>query len=263
MGIAGVTLIACFSGFGLIAFPATHIRWFMHWVSPSELNTLERNLTRTLKDIVERKKRLVLKTEEEPQTGFFQRMVSRISNKDDLWNLQNEIKGLEIFAETQYAEYCELKREEERLMLSYDTKGEIYNIVGYLFSVYGLYKIITSLINIVFGRSDRGDPITFILDFVHFNIDVSFWTQMISLFLIGIMISLTIRGLIKKIFKLFSELSAFVSPVNITLFLSQLMGMYFVSSILLLRSTLPVPYRYVELITLEICIYRDFIGIGL
>lgn len=243
VGLAGVSLIACFSGFGSIAFPATHIKWFMKKVSADELRNMERQLERTMGSIALKKKELLVQKSDEDQSNFFQRFVSRISNKDVVVSLRSEIQGLEFFADTQFTEYCEFKRERERIESSNTTRGKIYNIAGYFFSVYCAYKFITSLVNITFGRRNQEDPITMALKIVNLNIDISFWTQVISLLLIGIMISLTVRGLLKKIFKLFSEWSAVISSVNVALFLAQLMGMYFISTILLLRANLPEAYR--------------------
>jgi hypothetical protein len=97
------------------------------------------------------------------------------------------------------------------------------------------------------GRTGSTDPITALISkFVsHTNmkIDVRFWSQQLSFFFIGLMIFLSIRGLLNELSKFFRAFSRHVSSSNIILFLAHLMGLYFLSSVLLMRQNLPPEYR--------------------
>ena len=57
----------------------------------------------------------------------------------------------------------------------------------------------------------------------------------------------SIRGLLLTMSKFFIWISSPKSSSLIVLFFSQLMGMYFVSMVLLMRMNMPVQYRLVDL----------------
>jgi len=73
--------------------------------------------------------------------------------------------------------------------------------------------------------------------------DVQFWSQYVSFILIGIIVVTSIRGLLITLTKFFYFISSNRSSTVIFLFLAQLMGMYFISSILLIRMSMPAQYR--------------------
>jgi hypothetical protein len=75
-------------------------------------------------------------------------------------------------------------------------------------------------------------------------IDVRFWSQQLSFFFVGLMIVLSIRGLLNELSKFFKAFSRHVSSSNIILFLAHIMGLYFLSSVLTMRQNLPLEFRY-------------------
>lgn len=100
--------------------------------------------------------------------------------------------------------------------------------------------------------------------FCHVEIDVPFWSQHISFLFVGIIIAASIRGLLNQLMKvlelsacsplvtlftrcaqLFYTYSSSVTSSSIVLVLAHVMGMYFTSSVLLLRMSLPLQYRCV------------------
>jgi len=106
-----------------------------------------------------------------------------------------------------------------------------------------------STVNIVFDRKFTMDPVTRGLDIalrhLHIEIDVPFWSQHISFLLVGVMIASSIRGFLNQLMKFFNEYSSSLSSNNIILLLAQIMGMYFVSTVLLMRMSLPEDYRVI------------------
>ncbi|KAJ1952098.1 hypothetical protein EC988_003736 [Linderina pennispora] len=69
-----------------------------------------------------------------------------------------------------------------------------------------------------------------------------FWSQQLSFAIVGMMVIGSIRGLLIQFTKLFS-FSNTVSPGNVVLFLAHILGMYFVSCMLMMRMSLPPKYR--------------------
>ena len=104
-----------------------------------------------------------------------------------------------------------------------------------------------STVNIVFDRVGRVDPITKGMEIaVHWfglQVDVVFWSQHISFYLVGAIVFCSTRGLLLTMSKFFIWISSPKSSNFLVLFLSQIMGMYFVSMVLLMRMNMPVQYR--------------------
>ncbi|KAL4837765.1 hypothetical protein H8958_010776 [Nasalis larvatus] len=90
------------------------------------------------------------------------------------------------------------------------------------------------------------DPVTRVIEitvnYLRIQCDVKFWSQHISSILVGIIIATSIRGLLITHTKLFYAISSSKSSSVNVLLLAQIMGMYFVSSVLLIRMNMPLEY---------------------
>jgi hypothetical protein len=75
------------------------------------------------------------------------------------------------------------------------------------------------------------------------DIDVLFWSQHISFGLVGIIVFCSTRGFLLTMSKFFIWMSSPKSSNFLVLVLSQIMGMYFVAMVLLMRMNMPVQYR--------------------
>ena len=73
--------------------------------------------------------------------------------------------------------------------------------------------------------------------------DVVFWSQHISFVFIGILVASNVRGFLIRMSKIFSAISTANSFRVFGIFLAWLMGMYFVSFVLLMRMNMPPEYR--------------------
>lgn len=139
------------------------------------------------------------------------------------------------------------KRKKERIAYSKTFKGKYFNFLGYFFSIYCVWKIFISTINIIFDRVGKVDPVTrgieIAVNYIGIQFDVKFWSQQISFLLIGIIIVTSIRGLLITLTRFFYAIASSKSSNVIVLCLAQLMGMYFVSSVLLIRMNMPQEYR--------------------
>lgn len=163
--------------------------------------------------------------------------------------LNSEILPLEEFGKHLFLEIVEAHNAKSRVEYSKTWQGIYFNIVGHFFSIYCIWKIIICTINIVFDRVGKVDPITkgmaIVVHHMGYQIDVRFWSQQISFLVIGIIAVTSIRGLLITIAKFFNAISNRQSSNLVVLGLAQLMGMYFVSSVLLIRMNMPPKYRVI------------------
>lgn len=98
-----------------------------------------------------------------------------------------------------------MRNMQERQRWARTLQGKYFNVLGHFFSLYCLWKIFICTINIVFDRVGKKDPVTRGLEIaVHwcgFQMDVAFWSQHVSFFLVGLMVVTSIRGLLLTLTK--------------------------------------------------------------
>ena len=106
----------------------------------------------------------------------------------------------------------------------------------------------------IFQRTGSSDPITKVLSImmshldrnnVDYHIDTAFWSQQLSFWLAGIIVFGSVRGFLKLLTRILHSLTLKVtfSTSNTLLFVAHMMGMYFLSSVLMMQMSLPPEYR--------------------
>lgn len=113
-------------------------------------------------------------------------------------DIKREINGLEEMNRQLFLELVDLNRTLERISFSKTLQGKYFNFVGYFFSIYCIWKIFISSINIIFDRVGKVDPVTrsieIVVGYLGFKFDVQFWSQNISFLVVGIIVVTSIRG---------------------------------------------------------------------
>ncbi|AWP13262.1 Golgi pH regulator isoform 6 [Scophthalmus maximus] len=226
VGVIGVTLMALLSGFGAVNCPYTYMSYFLRNVTDSDILALERRLLQTMDMIISKKKRIAMTRrqmyqrgeDQNKQTGFWgmiKSVTSTQTGSENLSLIQQEVDALEELSRQLFLETVDLQATKERIEYSKTFQGKYFNFLGYFFSIYCVWKIFM----------------------------VKFWSQHISFILVGIIIVTSIRGLLITLTKFFYAISSSKSSNVIVLVLAQIMGMYFVSSVLLMRMSMPLEYR--------------------
>jgi len=264
IAVIGVTVIAVLSGFGAVNCPYNYLAFFLRPVDEAEIQSLERRLVQTLDVIVARKKKLLTSQNElrkrvpgldSPEKSLFQRIISVVRSGDDsraeskIQTVQLEIKGLEEMSKQLFLEINDLRCEQVRHRMSRTVKGRFFNLLGYFFSGFCIYKMVMATMNIVFDKKvSQTDPVTkgmqMALKYLHVQIDVALWSYNISFLFVGIIIATSMRGFLRNLLKFYSWSRSFSSN-SMVLLLAQVMGMYFTSSVLLMRLSLPKEYRMI------------------
>uniref|UniRef100_A0A2K6GQF9 Abscisic acid G-protein coupled receptor-like domain-containing protein n=1 Tax=Propithecus coquereli TaxID=379532 RepID=A0A2K6GQF9_PROCO len=179
--------------------------------------------------------------------GMIKSVTTSAPGSENLTLIQQEVDALEELSRQLFLETADLYATKERIEYSKTFKGKYFNFLGYFFSIYCVWKIFMATINIVFDRVGKTDPVTrgieITVNYLGIQFDVKFWSQHISFILVGIIIVTSIRGLLITLTKFFYAISSSKSSNVIVLLLAQIMGMYFVSSVLLIRMSMPLEYR--------------------
>ncbi|XP_032124797.1 Golgi pH regulator isoform X5 [Cebus imitator] len=258
VGVIGVTLMALLSGFGAVNCPYTYMSYFLRNVTDTDILALERRLLQTMDMIISKKKRMAMarrtlfqKGEVYNKPSGFWGMIKSVATSapgsENLTLIQQEVDALEELSRQLFLETADLYATKERIEYSKTFKGKYFNFLGYFFSIYCVWKIFMATINIVFDRVGKTDPVTrgieITVNYLGIQFDVKFWSQHISFILVGIIIVTSIRGLLITLTKFFYAISSSKSSNVIVLLLAQIMGMYFVSSVLLIRMSMPLEYR--------------------
>nr|CAG4644822.1 EOG090X06XN [Leptodora kindtii] len=231
-------------------------------VTHADIQIVERKLMQTMDMIVVKKKRIAVIERDagsrknrqiaEGQSSSVWSMLKSVglsssSGSETVSALKSEVSALEELSRKLFVEAVDLHTMEEKLEWSTTWQGKYFNFLGYFFSIYCMWKIFISTVNIVFDRVGKVDPVTRGLEIaVHWlrlSIDVNFWSQHVSFFLVGCIVVTSIRGLLLTLTKFFYAISSSKSSNIIVLILAQIMGMYFVSSVLLMRMNMPAEYR--------------------
>lgn len=193
--------MALLSGFGAVNYPYTSMNVFMRSVSLEDVRKIERKLLQTMEMIAMKKKKIALAERDKRERargrgddggGTWWGKIRSVapSVPDNVPLLKTEVQALEELSRFLFLEAHELQNAQERMEWSKTCQGMYFNLLGYFFSMYCIWKIFISTVNIVFDRVGKVDPITktfdILVNWIGFNIDVSMWSQQLSFIVVGI-----------------------------------------------------------------------------
>ena len=176
-------------------------------------------------------------------------LPSSVVQSRDVRSLRAELRVLDLVSRQLFVELQSLREGVSAAATARTWYGRLLNLLGYFFSLFCLYKMLLATVNIVFQRVNKTDPITRSLSLLLNHVllidvdDVRLWSQYLSFLLVGVLVATQIRSFLLLLMRLFHAYASPASSSAMVLLLCELMGMYFVSSVLLMRMSLPMEYR--------------------
>lgn len=259
LGVTGVALMASLSGFASVSAIWHNFGPRPKLVNDSDLTRKQTGLDTTLEMIREKKARLrqIERNLAEAPTssrGFWSKAVGtfRSGNTDtqEKQTLEMELSGLDAMADSLESSLTVLRSRRAEQLKATTPLGRAMLAFQYVFSVYCVYRIVTTIITILRRsfRHDMGsdtDPITYAIAWfarhVYPSLDQASWAQQISFLLSGAMLLASFSA-VTQTFHLFSRFLPSLlhaTKSNFALLISQISGMYVISSALMLRGMMP------------------------
>ena len=262
--VLGICLLGALSGFGAVHFPYTTIRIFHRTIPDAEVLSLERRLVQSVETIVERKKEIeTLKREMVRETSErgakrsggvlgrlasgFQLPVFQEGRAKRIININAEVDALEMVNRTLFADLHDINLLKERKRLAKTAYGRFLEACGVGMAVICGYRFVAGLKRLLFMQTPKSDPISFALHLflanksIHVNPEVL--AQYLSLLLIAFLVINSMQNFILQLVKLFFAFGGGVTTDALVLFTTEMVGLYFISSVLLIREQLPERYR--------------------
>ncbi|TMW62040.1 hypothetical protein Poli38472_009533 [Pythium oligandrum] len=267
VSLLGVVFMALLSGFGAVNCPYEYLSFFWRRIAEEDIEFLEKRLRHNLDILFAKKKRLHHETLVSARrrtaggdgngsgSSVFTRVFSLFKSKgieDETYlkGLEAEIETLESLSRELFLEIHDMRDVQQRSRRAATLRGRIFNLFGYILSVFCVYKMFMSTINVVFRRNREKDPITDAIEKILYIwpsfalwINIRFISEVASLVFVGILVFTQTRGFLLTIVKFFRAWSSIVSSNSVVLWLAHLMGMYFVSSFVLMRMNLNPTHR--------------------
>eukprot|EP01059_Diplonema_ambulator_P006554 TRINITY_DN16209_c0_g4_i1.p1 TRINITY_DN16209_c0_g4~~TRINITY_DN16209_c0_g4_i1.p1 ORF type:complete len:512 (+),score=102.22 TRINITY_DN16209_c0_g4_i1:60-1538(+) len=270
VGVIGVSVMAVLAGFGAVTTPRQYLAYITARNSKTPMINFpeaQQRLVVTLDALLKKCRQeatLALKlssTEKDSSPiGWVKSLFTGPSHGDhlQLQTVKMEVSALAKVAAELYEQLNEIRSLEEDIRFSRTPRGKVFTLLGYILSIYCVYKTLMAAASIILDRVAKVDPITRVLGWMGVRVDcmtkdqegctdtdlMAFqYVQFISLLFLGIMIVSSVRGFLIVVQKVVHMYCKRVSPNTISVFFGWLLGAYTVSTVILLRMSLPKHYR--------------------
>ncbi|CDW55409.1 DUF3735 and ABA GPCR domain containing protein [Trichuris trichiura] len=228
VGVIGVLIVAALAGFGAISCLYTSLPF------PEDYpDKVERQIGKTIEMIAAKK----FGTFKERQPSSFLSFYTEVFE---------DVKSLEAFNERLFMELAEINAINQRKEYARTFRGKYFLVLGYFLSLLSIWKIFSSIINIVFDRYGTVDPVTRVIGiavhYMGFDFDVKLWSQHFSFVFVGCLSLSSVRSLLVSFAKFFIAIlkQRATNRVN-----TNFQGMYLLSTVLLVRMSMPPEYRWI------------------
>mmetsp|Transcript_8372 Transcript_8372/g.25165 ORF Transcript_8372/g.25165 Transcript_8372/m.25165 type:complete len:489 (+) Transcript_8372:51-1517(+) len=297
--VVGTSILAVLAGFTAVELPFSYLSALFRPVSRAEVEAREDRLLRALDVVrsVRDKEALNFSVHTWPQEPMKRVSSSPAFNRDTPLKKRiivglrrfydNVVYGENVPLEGDEPASVVIEKEARVRFLEYHESltawrasqqakrplGIMASILGYLLLIGCVMRVIFAVNNIIKSHSERqSDPSEGIHKFLialGFDVDVQMISQSFTFLFTSVLLSVNIRAALRRITLVFSLMSSNSTlSSSAAIFLAQLLGAYFLSTIVIIRSILPLGYRVMiaeALGDLEYQFYRrwfDYLFIG-
>lgn len=261
IGVIGISVMSLLSGFASVSSPWHNFFARTKPVTESAIARKAAGLEATQDMLATKRSRLralELKMSESSSESFFQKAIGSIRGNADLTERQTlllEISGLEAMSLSLSSSHAGLQSRFQQQQRSKSAKGRLLLSAAYVFSLFCIYRIITTFLTFVrrfiVSRKDpdfaftTSDPVDNILALLakHYDsqLDQAVWARTISFLLSGIILFASFSSVMQT-FHLFSRfLPSLLKTIqaNLALVVAQVCATYVISASLMLRAMIP------------------------
>lgn len=257
LGITGTSMMALLSGFAAVSAIWQNFTTQARLVSEADINRKQAGLDATLDMLAGKKTRhrqVELKVSDAPSRGFFQKAIGSIRGNADMQELKTlefEISGLKTMSASLQNSLSILQSGRASQLRATTATGRVTNLFSYVFSCYCVYRIGSTMINVtrrtLYSTSPSAsiDPVTHVIALfarhIYPSLNQAAWARQISFLLSGVILLASFNAVLQT----FHLLARFLPGVlqaarsNIALLVSQMAGLYVISSALMLRNMMP------------------------
>ena len=166
--------------------------------------------------------------------------------------LEAEIEAMDHVVRSLFAETHEARLARERRAAASTARGKLNDIAGAAMCLTCFWRVASGVFRLVFrGTGSAGfaagtDPVTRTLrSVVTLPISPEAMSQILSLLFIGALVGASLRNFLRVVFRVFFAVGGGGGGTSamLVLFVSEILGLYFLSSVLLIRNNLPDKYR--------------------
>lgn len=265
----GVIFMALLGGYAAVATPRAYLTPFWSRNSQSTARHLVSALSKRHRHVVDlwaaKQRQLVLISAAENTgstnnnssgggggrvAGFVSWIADTItSTASQKAQLTAEVDGL---CRVSLSLFMQISDAEEMLKLAESgrsAKGVAFASFGLVLSLYCVFKMLLTTVNLVLWRFSTTDPVTRLFQlltiWINLDVDVGFYVSRIALIFNVVVIISAMRGFLVTTFRITTQFMSAVGANTTVLFFSLCMGLYFIAMLLLMRLSLPEQHRLV------------------
>ncbi|KAM6493159.1 G protein-coupled receptor 89 [Amanita muscaria] len=255
--ILGTIILGLLSGFGAISNSWGFIPFFSNSrpvPTEQQISSTEYSLSAIRNDLKDRHAVAARKPDSSADRTWLSRVSATFRPGSEL---DQEIRGLEALEYEMVRKVEALRDARDAAKFSSSWRGRAFRVVGYLFAIYCVVRILSALANL-FIPSQRlassettysdiiSELVVYVLSWIYTKRsirleDVTPIARQLSLVFVGIMILTSVRLVLRGVTRALRVTSRNLSASLMLLILAQLMGIYLLSTIVQMRSSFPPP----------------------
>ena len=267
LGLVGVVTISAMSGWGAVHGPYLYGPWFVKTFDEAQIRAVAHRLRGVQEQVSTLKRRLVLvqghaavpasMLDADPLAPTLNARASRGGGPKPeslrVADLAARVAAMEMLSTELFLELNEMHLAKRSVQFRKTRRGRVYTALGFVFAAYCVLKVVGAAYSLVWPRP-LGEPdlatrvIRASVSLLASSPELArVWAQSLSFALVGILVFNSFRGLLMnagKAVHAFGWSADATSHALASLVLTEVVGLYLLSSAILLNLNMPHEYRH-------------------